>query len=165
MVIEKLMNSIHKGGDEALEAALALGTLLESYKVYRPVQGDEEKVRGQIKAEYRDIKFTETEFNAAVDQLIDYVKNTPDPLPAGVWALTKSYETRALPILTTLFEKVMQDPAKEQIAIQILNSLPSYNNEAVTVEIFRKAAGIGSREIQEKAKHYMEIHPDLFKDF
>lgn len=93
MFISQLIDAIRCGGDQAEEAALTLGLLIEREKTNRPM-GNDDDIRLILDEEMVKRRLSEVELASAVEELIRYVSETLTPHPTAVWALTKSYTCR-----------------------------------------------------------------------
>ena len=158
MLVNELIETIERGGDEAHTAALTLGLLIEREKVRRPA-GDDGGVRVMLGDELATRRLSDDELQTAVDELIEYLSRTSEPHPTAVWALTKSYDPRIVPPLIELLNKIITDPDKKHLAYQaligIINTGP---NESVVLAAVQRAAREGLGQVKETAQSYLTLH-------
>jgi hypothetical protein len=162
MFIAKLMESVPKGGEEAHEAALTLGLLIERETVHRPA-GDDGGISEILGDEIASRRLSSSELRTAVDELIAYITETPEPHPTAVWAVTKSYDPRILPHLINLLDRVVTDPLKEHLAYQALVGITFFYNELSTAAI-RRAAERGYGLVKETATQYLRLFSNKSTD-
>ncbi|RPJ83106.1 MAG: hypothetical protein EHM18_14870 [Acidobacteria bacterium] len=160
MFVLEMMEAIRRGGEEAHEAALTLGLLIEREKVNRPA-GDDGGISVILGDEFAKRRLSETELKTAVDELIKYIQGTNDPIPTAIWALTKSYDPRIVPYLIEFLNKVLSDPAKEQLAylalLGIINTGVSSSYKSDSLAAIRNAAEHGQGIVTETATNYLKL--------
>jgi hypothetical protein len=157
MDIDRIVQEIREGGEDANEAALTLGLLIEQEKVHRPAPGDDGGVREILGDELANYRLTREELEAAIDQLVDYIDETPEPEAMAVWALTKSHDPRTVPHLIALLDRVIDEPEKEHLAYQALIGITSFDDEQA-VSAVRRAAERGHGDVKETATQYLRLH-------
>lgn len=154
----ELIGSIRQGGTAAHDAALALGLLIEREKVRQPAGGDE-SIRAILGDEWVDRKLTDAELQTVVDELMRYIRDVPVPDAMAVWALTKSYESRIVPALIELLERILTDKAQENVAYQaligIINTGLASPYQDLAVTAIQQAARQGQGSVQETASEYL----------
>jgi hypothetical protein len=155
MTIQELLQAIRQDDKTASEAALSLGLLIEREKVSRPA-GDDGGISVLIGDEYRHRRLSEAEVETAVTGLTQYINETPNPHPMAVWALTKSYDPRILPVLAAMFDQAVVDPAQEQTAYQALVGITAFHNQQA-LAVIKKASQAKSDLIRETAKQYLDL--------
>lgn len=157
MLILQLMDAIRRGGDQAEEAALALGLLIERERTNRPL-GDDGGVQLILGEQMAKQRFSEVELKSAVHELIRYVNETPNPHPSAVWALTKSYDGRIVTPLIELLKRLLPDPSQENAACAalsgIMNTGISSELQRESLAIIRQAAEVGFGRVKEAAIAY-----------
>jgi hypothetical protein len=153
--VEELLAAIRPGGEEADEAALALGLLLEDRN-----PDDDTQIASVVGRELAARRLSRAEHDAAVDGLIAYLQDTPKPRPSAVWVLTKSYEPRIVPTLITLLDASLDDPHAAPIAYQALVGIvtaglttPKYYAKGRAA--LERAANRGTAEVAEAAQGYL----------
>ena len=160
MLIKELIQAIRSGGTQAHDAALALGLLIEREKVNRPNPADDGGIREILGDELANRRLSQIELNTAVDELIRYIDETLEPESMAVWALTKSYESRILPQLIALLDRVVNNTTQENIAYQtllgIINIGISSSYQDLSLATIRKASEHGHGRVQETATRYLE---------
>lgn len=156
MSLMKFIEAIREGGKEAHEAALTLGLLLEREKVRRPVEDDGD-IREILGEELANQKFSVTELETIVDELLNYITEVSEPHPSAVWALSKSYNPRILPHLIGLLDRIVTDPEKEHLAYQALVGITCFDND-LSLTAIRKAAKQGYGQVKETAKQYLRLY-------
>jgi hypothetical protein len=167
MLSLQLLEIIRHNTEESQEAALALGLLLEQEKVNLP-SGNRAEISAIIGDELGNYALSPSEFTLVVDQLIDDLSQEAIPHPMAVWALTKSYEQRALPCLIQLLERVINDSNYEHLCYQSLIGILNIGvpiNHQESVKIIKKAAQQGYGMVKKTAEEYLSIHPELLTDF
>ncbi|MBI1926908.1 hypothetical protein HYR99_22020 [Candidatus Poribacteria bacterium] len=161
MFIMKLMEAIRKGGEEAHEAALALGLLMERGKVRRPAPGDDGGVRGILGETLANRRLSKTELRIAVNELICYITETLEPHPMAVWALTKSHHPHTLPHLIHLLDRVLTHPEHEHLAYQaligVINIGTTSAHKDLSLTAIQKAAEQGHGQVKETATQYLKM--------
>src|SRR5262245_49441458 len=117
MSIDQLLEAIRAGGDEAHEAALTLGLLLE-HGGRR--EDDDRTIQTLIGEEWVNVRLTGPERRSTVRHRLDDLTKADEPHPMAIWALTKRGSKRILSVLIELLERTLDDPAKEHVAYQAL---------------------------------------------
>lgn len=157
-LLMELIGSIRQGGTAAHNAALALGLLIEREKVRQPA-GDDESIRAILGDEWVDRKLTDAELQTVVDELMRYIRDVPVPDAMAVWALTKSYESRIVPALIELLERILTDKALENVAYQaligIINTGLASPYQDLAMTAIQQAARQGQGSVQETASEYL----------
>ena len=150
--------AIRRGGDEAHEAALALGLLIEREKVHRPT-GDDGGISVILDDELAARRLSPSELQTAVDELLAYIHQAEQPHPMAVWALSKSYDERIVPDLINLLKRTMTAPAAEHLSYQALVGMINIGmgspHEAAALETIRQASVQGHGQVQETAAQYL----------
>jgi hypothetical protein len=157
-LLMELIGSIRQGAMAAHDAALALGLLIEREKVHR-LAGDDGGIRVILGDEWVDRRLTDAELQTVVDELIRYIRDVPAPHAMAVWALTKSYESRIVPALIELLERVLTDKAQENVAYQaligIINTGLASPYQDLAITAVQQAARQGQGRVQETASEYL----------
>ena len=153
--VADLLAAIRHGGAEGHEAALALGLLMED----RP-PNDDAGAAAAVGAELAARRLSGTERDTAVDGLITYLEETVEPHAMAVWALTKSYEPRAVPALIALLEHCLNDPHTVHLAHQALvgivtTGLTTIEYREQSLAALRRAAARGGAEVADTAQRYL----------
>lgn len=158
MFISQLMHAIRCGGDQAEEAALTLGLLIEREKANRPM-GDDGNIRLILDEEMAKRRLSEVELASAVEELIRYVSEASTPHPTAVWALTKSYDARIVKPLLDLLKRLLLDSSQENAAYNalsgIMNTGVSSELREESLAIIRQAAEQGYGRVKEAADGYL----------
>jgi HEAT repeat protein len=157
--VTRYMEAIPRGGVEAHEAALALGLMIERETVCRPSSDDDGGIRAILGDELADRRLSGPEVKEAVEALIKYVGETPEPHPTAVWALTKGYDERALPHFINILDRFSADPEKEKLAYQALVGLSSFRDDP-SLSAVRRAADRGQGLVRETATLYLGLFSD-----
>ena len=154
--LEDLLAAVPQGGEEAQEAALALGLLIED----RP-PADDAGLAAVVGRDLAARRLSPAERDAAVDGLLAYLRDTAEPHPMAVWALTKSYEPRTVPALIALLERHVDNPRAAPLAYQALVGVvtagvptPEYRERSLVA--VRAAAARGHAEVAETAQRYLQ---------
>lgn len=155
MVIDDLIETIRGGGENAQEAALTLGLLIERERVHRPA-GDDGGLRTILGEKWAKRRLSEKELKHAVDRLTDYVNQTAVPHPMAVWALTKSHDVETLGCFIGLLDRILSDPSHEHLAYQALIGITSFYNPRSLAAI-RRAATEGHGLVKESAARYLQL--------
>jgi hypothetical protein len=155
--IKSLLAAIGEGGSAAYEAALTLGLLLEE----RPHKQDA-VVTPIVGHEFAARRLTAAEKEAAVDGLIEYLQTASEPRPMAVWALTKSYEIRAVPTLIMLLDRFHNDAGRQHLAYQALigvvtTGVTTSRYRELSLQALRRAADSGGAELAETARDFLAI--------
>src|SRR5690348_8021157 len=147
--VEELLAAIRRGGETANESALALGLLLEDRN-----PEDDTQIAGVIGRELASRRLSHAERRSAVDGLITYLQDTPEPHPSAVWALTKSYEPRIVPALLSVLDATLDNqdavPLAYQALLGVMNvalSTPKYRAQGHAA--LQRAATRGHGEVAE----------------
>jgi hypothetical protein len=156
----EIMEAIRRGGEEAHEAAMTLGLLIERRTVNRPA-GDDGGIRAVLGDQLANLTLSDAELQTAVDELIRYLDETPGPFPGAVWALNKSYDPRAVPHLLRLLDRTLTDPNNEHVAYQALQGIittgvPSQHKDQSLAAI-QRAAAQGHGEVKASAADYLKL--------
>lgn len=141
--------AIRHGGEQASEAALTLGLLIENAP---------EAVGKRLSGRERQ---------QAVTDLIRYVEESAEPHPMAVWALTKSCDSRCVPPLTAILHRFAKDPRKEHLAYQaligILNiGMTAPESRQQSLALVREAATSGCGEVADTARSYLRANARRF---
>lgn len=164
MFVPRLIEAIRRGGEEAHEAALTLGLLIEKEKVHRRDGADGGR-RLILGAELAERRLSSGEQQIAVEELIRYVNDTFDPHPMAVWALTKSSDPRIVPHLIRLLDRILDDPNKEDLAEQALSGIITVglasddNNKRLSLEAIRRASNQTRSRVRTSARDYLKLFP------
>src|SRR5438132_1558130 len=153
--IGELLAAIRRGGELASESTLALGLLLEDRN-----PEDDTQIAGVVGGELAARRLSRAERRRAVDGLITYLQDTPQPNPSAVWALTKSYEPRIVPVLISLLDATLDDQDAVSLAYQALVGIvnvglttPKYRAQGRA--ILQRAATRGHGEVAQTAQRYL----------
>src|SRR3954471_23055848 len=144
---------ISRGGEEADLAIRALGLLIEREKVSHP-GGDDGGVEELLGPELAAPKLTPLAIHEAVDLLISHLTAVRIPEPGIVWALTKSFDPRIVPHLAALLQRVVDDPAHQAVASQVVGGLTCFVGTR-TVAAVRIAAERGQGDAREFATSWL----------
>jgi hypothetical protein len=147
------MGRIREGGDGAQEAALTLGLLIERERVHRSL-GDDGGVAVILGEDLAAQRLSESELESATEELIAYVAERPTPHPMAVWALTKTYDSRAGTPLAELLERILGDADREHLAYQALVGLANLGDDRF-LQVIRRAARDGHGKVGETAREYL----------
>ena len=157
MLVSQLMNTIRRGGDQAEEAALALGLLIERETTNRPL-GDDGGIQVILGNQSVERRLTESELKNSIEELIHYINETSNPHPTAVWALTKSYDVRIVRPLIDLLKRLLPDPDQENAAQAALSGIMNTGVASELKEesllIIRQAAESGFGRVKEAASQY-----------
>ena len=153
--VEELLAGVRRGGEEAHEAALALGLLLEDR---RPE--DDPGIAVVVGPELAARRLSQVERDAAVEGLMEYLRDTPEPHVMAAWALAKSAEPRTVPVLIELLDSRLADPDAVPLVYQALIGIvtagltaPEYRASALAA--VQRAATRGRSEVAETAQRYL----------
>lgn len=158
MWIMKQIEAI-QNGDDAEEAALALGLLIEREKTR--VIGDD-GIKEILGDELAQRRLTPAEVDSAVEQLLAYVRDIDDPHPTAVWALTKSYDERIVPGLIQLLEHNLANPDRELICYHALHGIinagvTSQQHKARAMAAIELASAHEYGSVAEAATQYLQV--------
>jgi len=158
MFISQLMDAISYGGDQAEDAALTLGLLIERERTNRPM-GDDGGIRLILDEEMAIRRLSEVELASAVEELIRYISETPTPHPTAVWALTKSYNVRMVSPLIKLLKRLLFDSSQDAAAYNalsgIINTGISSELREESLAMIREAAKQGFGQVKKAAASYL----------
>ncbi|MEA2900087.1 MAG: hypothetical protein QOJ84_5702 [Bradyrhizobium sp.] len=154
--VEGLLAKVLRGGTEAQEATLTLGLLIED----RP-PADDAGLAVVIGPQLAELRLSPAERNAAVDGLLAYIRDTAEPSPTAIWALTKSYEPRIVPVLIALLDRHGDDPHAAPLAYQALVGIvtaglttPEWRERSLVA--VKRAAARAHAEVAEAAQRYLK---------
>ena len=144
------------GPQEAEDATLALGLLLEKSWSRRPDDPEGRHYREILGDEVGGHDLTEEEYRYVRDELLDHVGTSADPDPAVLWALGKSADAAIAPRLVGLVDQHLDDPARPALVYNALGALiPLADDESVRAA-FSRAAARGTGEVRELAAGWSE---------
>lgn len=158
MWVTKQLEAI-RAGDDVQEAALALGLLVEREKTRRVGDDGIEEALG---AELAQRRLSPAEVDCVVEQLLAYLREADSPHPMTVWALTKSYDERIVPVLLELLERDLLDPDRETLChyalLGIINTgVGSAQYGAQALRAIERASAKGSGVVAETASDYLQV--------
>lgn len=161
VTIEELLVAVSQGGAPADEASVVLAMLLE-----KRAPEDDMTLAGLAGPGLAGRRLSRAERRSAVDGLIEYIQDTPNPHPPAVWALGKSYAERAVPVLLRLLDATVDDPAAVPLAyqtvlvVEVVGTMTRrYRAEAHAA--LRRAAVRGHGEVAEAAQQYLSIQRQI----
>lgn len=162
MSVLELIQVIRDKSQESHDAALAIGLLIEREKVNRPMPGDDGGIAEILGKKLASQRLSETDLETALNELISYVNDTPEPEPMAIWALNKSYDLRIIPTLINVLKRTVHDPKQENLACQALFGLInigiSSKYKSLCLEILDEAAKYGHGEVKDTASNYLAIY-------
>lgn len=159
MLVDRLLHSIWHGGEEADEAALTLGLLIEREKTHHPTPNDDGGIKQTLGEQFTNQRLTNNEVRIATDELIKYVSEVNVPHYRAVWALTKCYDLRSLPHLISLLDRFSKDPKQEDLAYYALVGIITFHNEE-SLEAIKRAAELGQGKVKNTANTYLNLFED-----
>lgn len=161
-----LMKRIREGGKQAREAALTIGLLIEQEKVRRK-SSDDGGVGAVLGASWAGTRLTAGEVEFAVDQLIAYLNETPEPDATAIWAVSKSYDSRIVPTLAELVDRFASDPMREGIAAEallgVINAGIGSKHDSIAMAAVRHACEAGVGSVKETAATFLGSRRDPSK--
>jgi hypothetical protein len=156
---EELIQAIEERGKKLEGASLALGLLIERHRTKRR-QGDDGGVRQQLGDDVADLQLTDEDIAQAIDHLIAYLDSTDQVASSAVWALSKSYESRAVPPLISVLRRTFEDTNQYAAAHNALQGVitcgVSSELKTQAIEAIRDTARLGFGDIQTEAQEYLQ---------
>lgn len=153
--VRELAAAIPAGADEADRAIRLLGLLIEREKSSH--SADHDAALAELLGPEPMPRMTPLAVHEAVDLLITHLAHARVPVPGVVWALTRSRDPRIAPHLVALLGLVLEDPAHQAVASQVVSGLTSFR-DVRTVAALRLAAERGDGDAREQAVSWLRIH-------
>ena len=154
-VIAELLDRIPEGGEAANNALRALGLLLEQHHARRP-EGDDGGLSELLGPDLAEYRLSEDEVTEAITGLSAYLQGAEVPNSGALWALGKSADERAVPVLIETLSRFLHDPAHEPLAHQALTSLLPFGTPEARAAV-RRAAQEGQGEVKEDAEDFLTV--------
>jgi hypothetical protein len=167
-MIDELLRKIKENSPEIDQACLAVGLLLEHHRVRRPLPGDDGGLTTVLGNEIAAIQLTPEEIRHVVDQLVSCVQATEIPHSSVIWALSKCYEPRIVPVLVPVLRRAAVVPDASAVALSALYAIATsgfqdaYREIALSAIQYVADEGIG--EVKNEATSYIEHYRDVTRD-